>query len=357
MNNPIKNLRQLIRQNKKLRKQLHGLALWILFESITISIGSTCTFLLVQTIAVKYFDHQLGENPIISLGMLLPMGILVATLSFSFSLYLIQYFLKLSHGLAQIADGHYDTLLDEDHAGPLREVYHDFNQMGRELKSVQALKEDFTNEFSHEFKTPLTSISGFAHLLLERDLPKEQREKYLQIIANEAERLTELTKNQLLLSNLEAQQLPPDKELYSLDEQIRNCVICLYPQCQEKNIDVSVELSPMAYYGNQELMQHVWQNLIGNAVKYTPEYGHITISSKETDSVYEISVSDTGIGMTEEEIQKIFQKYYQVKKEKSSKGLGLGLPIAAKIVELYNGRIFVSSIPGKGTVFTVTLTR
>ncbi len=357
MNNPVKNLKQLIRQNQKLRKQLHSLTKWILFESITISIGATCTFLLVQTIAVKFFDHRLGEDPIISLGMLLPMGILVATLSFSFSLYLIQYFLKLSHGLSQIADGHYDTLLDEDHAGPLREVYHDFNQMGRELNSVQALKEDFTNEFSHEFKTPLTSISGFAHLLLERDLPKEQREQYLRIIANEADRLTELTKNQLLLSNLETQQLPPDKEPYSLDEQIRNCVICLYPQCQRKYIDVAVELSPMTYCGNQELMQHVWQNLIGNAVKYTPEHGRITISSGETDSAYEISVSDTGIGMTEEEIQKIFQKYYQVKREKSSKGLGLGLPIAARIVELYDGKISVSSIPGEGTVFTVTLPR
>lgn len=188
-------------------------------------------------------------------------------------------------------------------------------------------------------------------------MPKEQREKYLRIIANETDRLSELSKSQLLLSNLEAQQIIPDKGPYALDEQIRNCVICLYPQCQDKNIDISLELSPMVYCGNSELTYHVWQNLISNAIKYTPECGHITISSRETEDRYEISVSDTGIGMTEEDTQNIFQKYYQVKKEAAFTGLGLGLPIAARIVELCGGTISVSSIPGEGTVFTVTLVR
>lgn len=357
MNNPIANLKKKIRHSRKARRNLHKLAPWILFESMTVSIGSTCIFLLVETVSIRFFSRHPSESPIIALGMLLPMGILVATLSFSFSLYLIRYFLKLSQGMSQVADGRYDIRLNEDKAGPLRDVYCNFNQMVRELDSLRVLKEDFTNEFSHEFKTPLTSISGFAHLLLERDLTEEQQEKYLQIIAEEADRLTELSKNQLLLSNLEAQQILLGKKDYALEEQICDCVIFLYPQWQAKNIDMSLDLSPMTYYGNQELMQHVWQNLIGNAIKYTPEYGNITISSLVTDDTYEVSVSDTGIGMTEDEITHIFKKYYQAQKENSSKGLGLGLTIARRIIELSNGAITVASTPKEGTVFTVTLPR
>ena len=242
-------------------------------------------------------------------------------------------------------------------AGPLAAAYEDFNKMAEELQGVQTLREDFINSFSHEFKTPITAVSGFAELLQEPGLTEEERSQYLQIIAEEAHRLANLANSTLLMSRLESQHSIPEKEPFSLDEQIKRCTILLSSAWEKKRIAFSADLEPVSYVGNEELMRHVWINLLNNAIKFTPEGGEVSITLQCSPEQIQVQISDTGIGMSPEMISHIFDQYYQGEPNHTEKGLGLGLSIVHRIVELCGGQIQVDSIPDQGSVFTVLLPR
>lgn len=238
---------------------------------------------------------------------------------------------------------------------PFTEVVTNLNTMTQELQSVETLRADFINDFSHEFKTPITSINGFATLLLDTEVDDKTRNEYLKIIADESERLSHLAEQTILMSRLDSQTSIPDKVLFSLDEQIKQDIILLSNNWTSKNIDMDIDLASVKYYGNPSMMAHIWINLLTNAIKFTPEHGTIRIRCyKEQDNII-CSISDTGKGMTREEQQRIFNRYYQSDKSHATQGLGLGLSIVHRIIELCNGSISVTSTTGSGSTFTVTL--
>ena len=256
-----------------------------------------------------------------------------------------------------MAEGNFSLRLDPRRAGPLAAAYEDFNKMAEELQGVQTLREDFINSFSHEFKTPITAVSGFAELLQEPGLTEEERSQYLQIIAEEAHRLANLANSTLLMSRLESQHSIPEKEPFSLDEQIKRCTILLSSAWEKKRIAFSADLEPVSYVGNEELMRHVWINLLNNAIKFTPEGGEVSVTLQCSPEQIQVRISDTGIGMSPEMMSHIFDQYYQGEPNHTEKGLGLGLSIVHRIVELCGGQIQVDSIPDQGSVFTVLLPR
>ena len=235
------------------------------------------------------------------------------------------------------------------------DVAENFNKMTAELKSVHTLRNDFINDFSHEFKTPITSINGFANLLLETEVTEEERRQYLTIIAEESSRLSKLAEETLMMSRLDSQQNIIDQEWYALDEQIRQNLILLSKDWGAKLIEIDTDLNPVSYLGNPALMSHIWLNLISNAIKFTPGHGRIAVNLKESGGKIYVSVADNGKGMTKEETSRIFNKYYQADASHATKGLGLGLSIAHRIVELCGGEIQVASTPGEGSTFTVIL--
>lgn len=261
----------------------------------------------------------------------------------------------LSEGIISVADGKYDTRIDSRKGDQMTPVYEDFNKMCAELSSVQLLRNDFINSYSHEFKTPIASINGFASLLLEKELPDEQRREYLQIIVEESSRLSNLANNTILLSKLSSQQIVTDTQRYDISEQVRQCAIILSKSWLDKKIEFSGEFSPAMFVGNKELMQHLWLNLLGNAVKFTPSGGEITAEAALRDGSIIVQISDTGEGMSEETLSHLFDPYYQGEVSHSRQGLGLGLAIAKRIVELCGGGITVQSELGTGSTFTVTL--
>lgn len=261
----------------------------------------------------------------------------------------------LSDAIYQVANGDFGYRIGIRPKEPMAEIYEDFNKMITELQSVQLLRNDFINSYSHEFKTPIASINGFAELLLEKDLKEEDRRQYLEIIRDESERLSSLAKNTILLSNLTSQQIVTDTEEYNLGEQLRQCAIILSRNWMEKEQEFNGEFPDIPYTGNRELMQHLWLNLLGNAVKYTPQGGTISASlTRQSDNAV-VQITDTGIGMDKETMQHLFMPYYQGDTSRSTQGLGLGLSISQRIVELCSGTISVDSVPGKGSTFTVTL--
>lgn len=291
------------------------------------------------------------------LSVLVPVVLLVTLVNFLFTRYIYRYLDKISYAMQKVADGDYTVRLDAEKDQPFRELYRNFNTMAEELGGVEMLKNDFINGYAHELRTPITSINGFAEMLLNDDgtLSREEKRSYLEIIASESRRLADLAGNSLLMSRLDTQKIIPDKKPFSLDEQLRRCSILLSGQWTEKELDMTMDLDEAVYVGDYDLMQHLWINLLTNAVKYTPKGGSITVTLKNEEKFIAVSVADTGKGIPPEDRERIFDKYYQTDKSHSKRGLGLGLAICKRIVQLCNGTLEVESEVGVGSTFTVRL--
>ncbi|MCR5746311.1 MAG: HAMP domain-containing histidine kinase [Lachnospiraceae bacterium] len=264
----------------------------------------------------------------------------------------------LLEAIDKVSEGDLSTRIDLKDAEEYEQVYIQFNNMVSELSKTKEEMEAFTNEFAHEFKTPITSIKGFAELLEDtgKDIETEERMEYLGLIRSQAERLMALSQNTLLLSKVEATQVVVGKEHYDLAEQIRKCAIMLSRQMDEKNIefDMSEDLS-VDYYGNREMLEHVWINLLNNSLKFTPSRGIISVRITDQAEGLRVELSDTGIGMDEETQKHIFDKYYQNDTINLAKGSGIGLSIVHGIINLAGGSIEVKSALNEGSTFIIFL--
>lgn len=262
---------------------------------------------------------------------------------------------KVVEAFDKVSHGQFGYQLEVPKKSQFKPLFENFNKMSKELSSIQTLKDEFIHDFSHEFKTPIASINGFANLLLEGGLTEEEQRQYLKIIADESARLSTLAENTLTLNRLENQQFLGEVKPYRLDLQIKECVILLEREWTAKDITVSSELAPLEYEGNASLMQQVWLNLIGNAIKFTPSRGEIAVSLAERGGGAEVCVSDNGIGMSKEVALHVFDKYYQGDASHSTRGNGLGLSIVKRIVTLAGGSVSVESREGEGSTFIVFL--
>ena len=290
-----------------------------------------------------------------ALGMIIPYGAVMGVVTWISLRKSYKYMSALLFGLKRVAEGNFKKELEISNAGPYKEIFLNFNKMQRELESTKTLREDFINHFSHEFKTPIMSINGFATLLLKEDLPREEQIRYLETISAESKRLAELSRNSLLLTKLESTEIQTESEIFLLDEQIRECVILLSPLWTKKNIDLSADLFPMEVKADRTLMKQVWINLLTNAITYTPEGGSVTITQKGEKNRCSLSIRDTGMGIDEEDLSRIFTKFHKGKNVYKSAGLGLGLSIVKRILDISGGSVKAESVPGEGSCFTVIL--
>ena len=239
----------------------------------------------------------------------------------------------------------------------LRVTMENFNRMVKELNSVEIMRNDFIADVSHEFKTPLAAISGYATFLQDPELSDEERNEYIRKIFFNIDKLNDLTENILRLSKLEHQQFLDEPITFRLDEQLREAIVLLEPKWGKRQIEFNLDLPELKYTGYPALLFQVWTNLIGNAVKYTEHAGKIDVFLKETTHHVQVIVSDNGIGMEEDTVKHIFDKFYQGDTSRKSQGNGLGLPLCKEIVEKCGGKIHVESTPGVGSVFLVNLNK
>lgn len=230
-----------------------------------------------------------------------------------------------------------------------------FNDMARELGSIETMRDDFIGTISHEFKTPVVSIRGFAKLLKKDNLTRDQQQEYLDIIISESERLTQLSGNVLLHSRLNSTDRLTDLSEFALDEQLRRAVLQMYEAAEEKQIDIRLNLEPCTIVSSEELLQQVWLNLLDNAVKFTPQGGSVDVQLSGGQDGVCVQISDTGMGMNAEVKNHVFDKFYQGDPSRAEKGNGLGLSLVKRIAELCGGAVSVVSGEGKGSVFTVVL--
>ncbi len=262
----------------------------------------------------------------------------------------------LSDAVNQVSRGNYKVKVDDKrHKGEFGDLIRAFNNMTEELSHVELFRNDFINYFSHEFKTPIVSIRGFARQLQKEGLTDEERREYTQIIIDECDRLARLSTNILLLSRFENQQIVTSVSTFSIDEQIRHTLVLLEKEWSRKGLQLDLELDEVTYTTNEEMLSLVWTNLLSNAIKYSHEGGRIEIVCDEDAEHVHVVVSDEGIGISEEDQKHIFDKFFQADPSHKGSGNGLGLALVRRIVELCGGTVRVSSRPGQGASFSVTL--
>ena len=264
-------------------------------------------------------------------------------------------FRQIMEATDKIADGDYTVRLALKGPEEIQKLGNKFNHMAEELSSVEMLRTDFVSNFSHEFKTPIVSIRGFAKALKWDDLSKEERDEYLDIIISESERLSDLSVNILYLSKIEKQTILTDKKLFNVSEQIRLAIALLEGKWSEKNINFDFDCGERFFTGNEEMMKQVWINLLDNAIKFSPQDGTIIIRVNKTIYGLAITIRDQGIGIPEEDLPHIFDKFYQGDRSHATKGNGLGLAIAYRIVKLHGGNLSVKETGENGTTFLVEL--
>jgi len=224
-----------------------------------------------------------------------------------------------------------------------------FNKAAEELGGTEILRKDFINNFSHEFKTPIVSISGFA------ELPPEDQKEYLTIIRDESRRLADLATNILTLNRVESQTILTDKAAFPLDEQLRQSVLVTQQKWRQKELDFDADLAPAEYTGSEGLLKEVWLNLLDNAAKFSPEGGTVAVNLRKAKNALMVSVTDQGEGMRADTQAHIFEQFYQGDTSHTTQGNGLGLAMVKKVLELHGGSIQVNSALGQGSCFTVTL--
>ncbi|MBR7117186.1 MAG: HAMP domain-containing histidine kinase [Clostridia bacterium] len=264
----------------------------------------------------------------------------------------------LVDGMNKLAEGDFSArlnlkgiLLD---ITTFREITTSFNRMAEELGNTEMLRTDFVNNFSHEFKTPIVSIAGFAELLRSENLSDEEREHYLGIISEESRRLASLATNILNLTKIENQSILTDVSTYNLSEQIRSVVLLLESKWATKGVVPVLEFDEFDIRANEQLMKEVWLNLLDNAIKYSPECSEIEVRIRRKGRLTEVDISNTGGEIPEELHEKIFMKFYQADESHSGEGSGVGLAVVKRVVELHSGKVSVVSRDGK-TTFTVSI--
>lgn len=263
---------------------------------------------------------------------------------------------KLSQAMENVSAGRFDIALKtESFIDEVQKLYHNFNLMVQKLAMTETLQTDFVSNVSHEFKTPINAIEGYATLLRgEPDLSPTQAE-YTEKILYNTRRLSDLVHDILLLSKIDNQAIISKQEIYRLDEQIRQAIVYLEPKWSEKQIDLAAELETVHFKGNQSLLMHVWLNLIDNAIKYNPIGGSVRICLKTSEQNVLVSVQDSGCGISDTEKERIFEKFYQSDTSHKDEGYGLGLALAKQIILIHHGYIDVDSGAAKGSKFTVVL--
>ena len=264
---------------------------------------------------------------------------------------------QLTYALGQMAQGNFDVMLNPDALSVFNELAEAINDMAHNLGTLEAMRQDFISNVSHEIQSPLTSIRGFAELLQKDDLTAEERQRYAAIIEAESIRLSSLSENLLKLSALDGQKTSLCKVVFRLDKQLEHVALTLEPQWAAKGLALEADLLNFDICGDEDMLLQVWMNLLHNAIKFTPDEGRIDLSLTEKDGCALVRIADTGVGISAEDQIHIFERFYKVDKarDRSLGGNGLGLSIVKKIVEMHGGSIEVESEPGEGTSFTVKL--
>lgn len=327
-------------------------------QFITILMSAAFTYLLIQLGVISSGgDWELSMGHII-LFMVVISNVIGSVVAFVLIRFPLKFVSHIIHQINRLASGDFQARLYFNSAvskhPSFAELAESFNKMAEELGNTEVLRSDFINNFSHEFKTPIVSIAGFAKLLKRGNLTEEQKKEYLDVIEEESLRLSCMATNVLSLTQVENQTILTDVSRFNLSEQLRSCILLLVDKWEKKELDFEVDFGEYTISANEEMLKQVWINLIDNAIKFSPEGGVLEIDIEDRADQVSVSVANSGEEISSENQKRIFNKFYQADGSHSIEGNGIGLAVVKRVVDLHNGRVAVYS-EHHTTVFTVTL--
>jgi len=319
-------------------------------------------FLITTSIPRLYFFynddipyHDILTSSAFLWGMALTAGFALVLFAAMMNYIIIHRIKNLSDATQRVAKGDFEGRIECKGADELSVLTKNFNQMVASLKANEYLNKEFVRNFSHELKTPISAIQGYAELMMMGTLSKNEVDEYAKIIAIESKRLTELSKSMLQISMLDSTEIVKKDNQFNVAEQIRNVIQIMQLEWEEKNIEFDLSLEEVKIKSNKELTYEIWQNLIQNAIRYSYKNGKIELSLKAVDNLLIFEVIDHGIGIAKAEFEQIFNLFYVSDRSRTAVSNGVGLSITKKIVEKLGGEIAFDSIPETKTVFTVRL--
>ena len=255
-----------------------------------------------------------------------------------------------------------DKIYRGDYEISLGKLVSDYKKIGEAIETValtlrraEEEKDDFINDFSHELKTPIVSIRGFAKLIAKGNISDEEAKEYLSFIVSESDRLVDLTASTLMLDRIQSNRLEVVEREFDLSELLRKSILTLQPEWEKKNIEIDADFGECTIKSNDELLSRVFINVLDNAIKYSRENGKVGVYVTESDEKISVTIADDGIGMDEETKRRMFDKYFRADKSRNTRGNGLGLATVKKIAELLGLKIKVDSKTDKGTKFTIEI--
>lgn len=334
--------------------------LWLYFTGIIFT-TIFAVFLLITAVWFGLFQLKLiqidpGVRHIPIAVFLLGSILLGTVLALFVGQLMVRPIQNMSDAFDELSRGNFSVQIPaNEKIAEIRELARHFNAMTYDLSHMETLRSDFVANVSHEIKTPISAIEGYATLLQNPNLTREKHDHYVEIILENSRRLSDLTSNILMLSKLENQELIVDNREFRLDEQIRRAVLLLEGKWSAKDIEFDMDLPKQMYYGSEPLLAQVWSNLLDNAIKHAPPGSVIHVNLQTVEKGITVSIVDHGDGMTEEVQKHMFEKFYQGDNSHKAEGNGLGLALVKRIVELCSGTVAVRSAPGQGAAFSVTL--
>ena len=348
---------------KKLSGKLLFRLSMIVFFTIFFTIGFiTCS----AVVLLKIFKFTFADNIDINgvkvsiISFLLTIIVLCMIISFFIAIFFLKNYLKpvndLKVAMNKVSKGEFEYLEELKETREINELIVSYNKMVKEIQHMGTISEEYTANISHEFKTPLATIKGYLDLLVLGDNTKEEQEEYLMMIRNANERLLALTNNILLLNKVDNREIVKISP-FALDNQIREAIIMLENKWKEKNIEINIELDEFLIESNEEMLMSVWTNILSNSIKFTEDKGHINVKLVSHGEYAEVTIDDDGIGIAQEDLEKIFDRFYQVDNSHKVEGNGLGLALVKKIIDKTKGSISVYSEIDTGTTFVIKLNK
>lgn len=347
-------MKEIRRSRDDRRTQRHTRSIFILF-SFAVLVFSQSLSLVLEYLLLRLgivFDQQFSfiETALMVGSISVILGTL---LSWAVGRYVLRPYERLLFGMSRLRAGSYGVRLKEG-KGVYHRAYQTFNALASELEKVQILRSDFINNFSHEFKTPLVSMQGLVGLMKNKSLPEEKQKEYLGIIEEEIRHLSLLTTNVLNMSRLDSQSILRDVSELNLAEQLRTCLLFFERSWEEKALSLSIDMEEVSLFASEELLKHIWLNLLDNAIKYSPEGASLGVSLSRSGTHAVVRISNEGPVIPEAEREKIFTKFYQSDRVGVKKGNGIGLSVVSRIVSLHSGSVRCLR-EGEQTVFEVRL--
>ena len=350
-------------EEKKRKKQVSVQLKLTLFAFAIIVVSCAITvgvyFVLLLIFAKAGLEELVGLYPLVVAIILLGTCGLVATLLFAWlSRVYLRPMQQLIDATKEVKRGNFEVRVHHREKRPVTEVQElveNFNEMVQELGGIEMFRNDFINNFSHEFKTPIVSIRGFAREMQIEGVSEAQKREYARIIEDESDRLARLSSNVLELSKLENQRIVSNRTEFYLDEQIRQTILLFEKEWSEKDLEIIPELTECRVVFDEEMLALVWNNLISNAIKFTPQGGTITLRMICREREVTVEIEDSGIGMTEEIRRHVFEKFFQGDPSRGKTGYGIGLAIVSRVVQLCHGSVEVESEKDRGSTFRVRL--